>query len=344
MDSLSFPVLWIVLAGLAGTILVSATQLTKNADIIAFKTGLGRSFVGVVLLATATSLPELATGVSSVLSVGGSGGADLAAGDAFGSNLFNLLIIGVLDLMWRRGPILSSLGSAPALVGVLSVVLFALGGIGILIHGNLSLAESWPVSPVSLVLILVFLAALFAIFKEEQGTDSYEEQNIYASASLTRASLVYGTSALIVVIAAYFLAHTGDSLADKMGWEKSFMGTQFLALSTSLPELAASIAAIRIMAPELAISNLLGSNLFNMGFVLFLDDVAYTDGPLWSVVSPVHSVTAIIAILMTTAVLVPVISKAKVSIGRIVTLECVVLLALYVVSSILVFSIGSSAH
>ena len=81
-----------------------------------------------------------------------------------------------------------------------------------------------------------------------------------------------------------------------------------------------------------------------MGFVLFLDDVAYTDGPLWSVVSPVHSVTGIIAILMTTAVLVPVISKAKVSIGRIVTLECVVLLALYVVSSILVFSIGSSAH
>ena len=344
MDSLSLPVLWILLAGLAGIILVSATQLTKNADIIAFKTGLGRSFVGVVLLATATSLPELATGVSSVLSVGGSGGADLAAGDAFGSNLFNLLIIGLLDLMWRKGPILSSLGSAPALVGVLSVVLIALGGLGILIHDNLSLAESWPVSPVSVVLIVVFLGALFAIFKEEQGTDSYEEQNIYASASLTRASLVYGTSALIVVIAAYFLAHTGDSLADEMGWEKSFMGTQFLALSTSLPELAASIAAIRIMAPELAISNLLGSNLFNMGFVLFLDDVAYTEGPLWSVVSPVHSVTAIIAILMTTAVLVPVISKAKVSIGRIVTLECVVLLALYIVSSILVFSIGSSAH
>ena len=344
MESFSLPLLWGLLAALAGTILVSASQLTKNADIIAFKTGLGRSFVGVVLLATATSLPELATGVSSVLSIGGAGGADLAAGDAFGSNLFNLLIIGLLDLMWRKGPILSSLGSAPALVGVLSVVVIALGGMGIVIHQNMTLAETWPISPVSVVLIVVFLAALFAIFKEEQGADSYEEQNIYASASLTRASLVYGISALIVVVAAYFLAHTGDSLADKIGWEKSFMGTQFLALSTSLPELAASIAAIRIMAPELAITNLLGSNLFNMGFVLFLDDVAYTDGPLWSVASPVHSVTAIIAILMTTAVLVPVISKARVSFGRIVTLECVVLLALYVVSSILVFSIGSSSH
>ncbi len=136
MDSLSLPLLWVVLGSLAATILISATQLTKNADIIAFKTGLGRSFVGVVLLATATSLPELATGMSSVLSIGGSGGADLAAGDAFGSNMFNLLIIGLLDLMWRRGPILSSLGSTPALVGVLSIVAISLGGLGILIHGN----------------------------------------------------------------------------------------------------------------------------------------------------------------------------------------------------------------
>ena len=246
--------------------------------------------------------------------------------------------------MWRRGPLLSSLGSTPALVGVLSVVVISLGGIGILIHDNLRLAETWPISPISLVLIVVFVAALFAIFKEEQDSDSDEEQNIYSSARLTKATFVYATSALIVVVAAYFLAHTGDSLADKMGWEKSFMGTQFLALSTSLPELAASMAAIRIMAPELAITNLLGSNLFNMGFVLFLDDVAYTDGPLWSVVSPVHTVTAIIAILMTTAVLVPVISKARVSFGRIVTLECVVLLALYAASSLLVFSMGSSAN
>ena len=78
--------LWGQLAILAGVILVSATQLAKSADIIAFKTGLGRSFVGVVLLATATSLPELGTGISSVTVIGGPSGADLAAGDAFGSN------------------------------------------------------------------------------------------------------------------------------------------------------------------------------------------------------------------------------------------------------------------
>ena len=81
--------LWIQLATAALVILAFATQLAKSADIIAFKTGLGRSFIGVVLLATATSLPELGTGVSSIVLVGA---PDLALGDAFGSNIFNLLI------------------------------------------------------------------------------------------------------------------------------------------------------------------------------------------------------------------------------------------------------------
>ena len=77
------------------------------------------------------------------------------------------------------------------------------------------------------------------------------------------------------------------------------MGTQFLAAATSLPELATSYAAIRINAPELAISNLLGSNIFNMGFVLFLDDVAYTNGAFWAAISPIHVLTGVFAVLMT---------------------------------------------
>ncbi|MEC9321365.1 MAG: sodium:calcium antiporter, partial [Chloroflexota bacterium] len=154
MDLSSLPMLWGQLAILAGVILVSATQLAKSADIIAFKTGLGRSFVGVVLLATATSLPELGTGISSVTIIGGASGADLAAGDAFGSNLFNLLIIGILDLLWRRGSILATLGSSVALVGLLGAGVIVIAGGAILIHNNLSLGSGLPISPVSIVLAL----------------------------------------------------------------------------------------------------------------------------------------------------------------------------------------------
>ena len=340
MDFSSLPVLWTTLAVLAAVILVAATQLAKSADIIAFKTGLGRSFIGVVLLATATSLPELGTGVSSVTMIGGPEGANLAAGDAFGSNLFNLLIIGILDIIWRRGPILSSLGSGVPLVGVLGVAVVGVAAGGIIIHQSISLASGWFVSPVSIVLILVFAAALYAIYREEKYSDNKEEEHNYADSSLTRAFVAYGVSAVIVVCAAILLAGTGEGLSEAMGWDRSFVGTQFLAVSTSLPELAASIAALRIMAPELAITNVLGSNLFNMGFVLFLDDVSYTSGPIWDVVSPIHGLTAIIAVVMTMVVLVPSVSKVKLGFGRLVTFESVSLISLYIIASVLVYLAG----
>ncbi len=108
--------LWLQLAGVTIIILTASHFLAKSADIISFKTGLGQSLIGVGLLATATSLPELGTGVSSVTFVGA---PDLAAGDAFGSNLFNLLIIGLLDIFWRNGPILTAVSTTALLVGAL---------------------------------------------------------------------------------------------------------------------------------------------------------------------------------------------------------------------------------
>ncbi|SVD35200.1 uncharacterized protein METZ01_LOCUS388054, partial [marine metagenome] len=78
--------------------------------------------------------------------------------------------------------------------------------------------------------------------------------------------------------------------------------------------------------------------------VLFLDDAAYVDGPIWAAVSPIHALTAAIAVLMTMVVLIPVVSKAKTSIGRVVTLESSLLISLYVIASLLVFYSGRGGH
>ena len=117
------------------------------------------------------------------------------------------------------------------------------------------------------------------------------------------------------------------------------MGTQF-SPSTSLPELAASIAAIRIRAPELAVTNLLGSNLFNMGFVLFIDDLAYSSSPLWIQTSQVHVITALIALLMSSTVLISMRKTIPINLGRFISIESIILISLYIVSSVLVFQIG----
>ena len=331
--------LWLQLAGVTIMIVTASHFLAKSADIISFKTGLGQSLIGVGLLATVTSLPELGTGVSSVTFVDS---PDLAAGDAFGSNLFNLLIIGLLDIFWRRGPILTAVSSTAILVAALGIGVIAIAASALVIHSMTTATSTWPISPISIVLIIAFAGAMFMIYRFERSQDDVEiEANgKYAEASGTAATVMFLVSAGVILGSAVWLAQTGDSIAEEMGWEASFVGTQFLALSTSLPELATAVAAIRLNAPTLAISNLLGSNLFNMGFILFIDDAAFTQGVLWSNVSQIHTLTSIVALIMTAVVIIALINRSRTRPNRFWTFEALMLIGLYVVASIFVFQLA----
>ncbi|MCE2458874.1 MAG: hypothetical protein J4G14_13855 [Dehalococcoidia bacterium] len=338
-------ILWLQLLAAAAVILVTAHFMARSADIVAEKTGLGRSFVGVVMLATATSLPELGTGVSSIVLVDD---VNLAAGDAFGSNLFNLLIIGLMDIYWRKGPILAYVSPTSALVGVLGVAVISTAAIAAIFHHQTDAASTWYISPLSVLMFGIFLAAMYLVFKAERGEessgsdgdDTTEDLN-YGDESLTRAVVTYVITASIVVASAVWLAFTGDHIAEAMGWEASFVGTQFLAFSTSLPEIAASFAALRLGAPELAFTNVLGSNLFNMGFVLFLDDFAYTGGALWHAIDEIHILTAVIAVLMTAIVVGGIQNTTRrTDKGSIITVTGASMIVLYIAASVLVFTLA----
>ncbi|MDO8715674.1 MAG: hypothetical protein Q7J73_02535 [Dehalococcoidales bacterium] len=114
--------IWLQFAVCLAIIVVSGSKLAKYGDVIAEKTGLGRVWIGVVLLAAVTSLPELATGITSATVLAE---PDLTMGDLFGSNLINLVIIAILDLVHRRGPVLHYLGSGIVLSTILSLFLIA---------------------------------------------------------------------------------------------------------------------------------------------------------------------------------------------------------------------------
>lgn len=264
---MTLAILWVQLGVAAAVILGASLFLAKSADVIAIKTGLGRSFVGVVLLATATSLPELGTGISAVTVVGQ---PDLAVGGAFGSNLFNLLIIGLMDIFWWRKFLLNHVGMSSVVIGTLGIIVISLGGGAVLLHDMSSALGDWPISPLSIVLVVGFAIAMYFIYlfeKSDDATDKAPESDDsekYASERLPRHLVIYVVSALIVVGSAVWLSFVSDELAIKMGWDASFMGTQFLAAATSLPELATSFAALRIGAPELAITNLLGLSLIHI--------------------------------------------------------------------------------
>jgi len=326
--------LWMQLAVAAALILFAASYMARSADVIAERTGLGHTFVGVALLATATSLPELGTGISSISFVEQ---PDLAFGDAFGSSIFNLMIIGLLDLWWRNGPILNQVDKNTAILAKLGILIIAFSIVCLFVYQTFSIDNYIFVSPMSLVLLLLFFLSIYVVYKYDSG-ESEEGNTDAIKTSLSKAFLSYGISATVIVVAAVWLAFVGDDLATNLGWERSFVGTQFLAFSTSLPELAASFAALRINAPQLAISNLLGSNLFNMGFILFVDDLIYTDGSIWAVVESIHILTAILAIIMTCIVLIGITSRGRARPTKLLTIESALLLFMYIVTSVAIFN------
>jgi cation:H+ antiporter len=132
----------------------------------------------------------------------------------------------------------------------------------------------------------------------------------YADITLRRAMLLYAAAAAVLVVAAIFLPGAAEQLADLTGLGHSFVGSLFVAGSTSLPELVVSIAAARMGAIDMAAGNLFGSNLFNIA-VLGVDDVLYTKGSLLAAVSPAHLATLGAAITMTGIVIIGLTYRAK---------------------------------
>ena len=147
-------------------------------------------------------------------------------------------------------------------------------------------------------------------------------------------------AAIVVVAAGVWLPFVGADLANAMGWEKTFVGSLFVAGATSLPELVVTVAAVRIGALNMAIANLLGSNLFDM-LVLAIDDIFYTKGPILWAVSPAHAFSAGSAVVMTGLVIVSLLYRPGKRLFRVVGWTSLGLFVLYLFNTYVVYLHGS---
>ena len=305
---------WVKFAICLAIILVAGTKLSKYGVAIAEKTGLGRIWVGVVLLAVITSLPELATGISSVALVGK---PDLTLGDLFGSNLINLVIIAIIDVFYTRGQVLHYLGAGIVLAAILSTLLIAVAATSIYVAQNVaSVGIFGYIGLYSPILFCLYLLAQYMLirFRPAQQSQSPTESPVtavYDGISLNKVSAFFAIAALATIGAGTWLGFIGNELSEVTGLNTSFIGTLFLAICTSAPEIVVSITALRLGALDMAVGNVIGSNLFNMGVIIFVDDLFYTTGPILSYVSPDHIGTALFAILMSCVVIVGLIFRPR---------------------------------
>jgi cation:H+ antiporter len=288
--------IWIQFAAAAMVIIVAGVHLARYGDVLGEKTGLGRSWIGVVLLAATTSLPELFTGFGATALAPL---PDIALGDVLGSCMFNLLILSLMDAV-QPEPLSARAHQGHALSIGFGLLLIGIAGIGLVADRQIP-SVGW-VGLYSPLLIGLYFVAMRVIFAHERQRRLQEAREVaeelqYRETTLRTAVVRYSLAAAAAIAAALWLPRLGAELARQTGLGEAFVGSLFVAITTSLPEVVVSMAAVRIGALDLGIGNVLGSNLFNL-LILGLDDVFYRSGPLLADASATHTISVIAVVMM----------------------------------------------
>ena len=331
--------LWLQLLLCLAIIGYAGYYLSRYGDIIADKTGMSASWVGLLLLSTATSLPELVTGISAVTAAHT---PNIAVGDVLGSTVFNLAILVMLDALYRQETIYSRAAQGHILSAALGTLLIAFAGFSLLLDRAGMSPAIWHIGLYTPLILLVYLVAMRAVYSYERQTlSTYAEQasERYPDVSLRSAVKGYAQSALAVVIAGSWLPFLARDISELMGWGQSFVGTLLVAAVTSAPEAVVTVSALRLGALDMAIANLLGSNLFDIA-ILAVDDMCYRAGPLLAHVDASHALTAFTAVMMSSLVIVGLVFRPRSRAALGLTWISLGLFLLYILNSWLLFQHG----
>jgi cation:H+ antiporter len=280
----------------------AGSRLAHVVDAIAEKTGIGRVFAGFLLLGGVTSLPELAT----VITAAHNGHAHLALSSILGSVSTNVLLLALADAVLGRDA-LTSVVAHPAtlLQGALGILLLAVVAVAITV-GEVSLfgLGAWSAALVPLFALAVWITSLYEnrptwVVAEGMPIPGLAPAEAAEIALPLRGLMMRATAAgLVILIAGYLLAETGDAVAVQTGIGESMVGFVLIGLATSLPEISSMVAAVRIHRYELAIGDIFGTNLFDL-LLIPIADLAYGPSPILGSAGRFETVAVLLGIVLT---------------------------------------------
>ncbi len=278
VGSLSTPLEVLVFAAGAVATWVAGTALSKTTDALDARLGLGEELGGLILLAIAGSLPELAITISAAAA----GNLGLAAGNLIGGIAIQTMVLVLCDIAVGRQPPLTFLVGAltPVLEGLL--VMIVVGGVlmGALLEPKIAIGG------------VVWLVGLYVIDRARKSPrwqvempgarpgrrhrrQAHPEQpHPFAGASTARVATIFGAACAVTLIAGVALEESGNEIASRMGINGVIFGATVLAAASALPEISSGIAAVRLGDHALAIGDIFGGNAFQVCLFLVADIVA----------------------------------------------------------------------
>lgn len=338
-------VIELIVTGVVVTI--AGNRLSVYGDVLGEKTGLGGAWVGLMLLAAVTSLPELVTCTGTAIWLEA---PDLAFGNIFGSNCFNLFIIGILDLIYRRQNLFLTLQQRHVFSASLGLLMMSVAILPLLLQtgpvAQAPLAVAYLDAGFSVVLFLLYALSVRAIFHYEKSAMAQEAPTAPRYEGLTLRGTVFRfcVAAACIVISGLYVSKLAELMATTpiagLMLGRTFMGSLVLAFITSLPELTVTIGAFRIGARNMALGNLLGSNIFNVAIIPLLH--LLFAGDVFAHVQPIQSFMGMVAIFMTAVVIAGLMFRPKrliVGLG----VQSVTLLVTYVAALAILYKVTVKA-
>jgi cation:H+ antiporter len=228
-------IIWLSLLACLAVIGFVGFRLSRYGDIIAEKSGLSRGWVALILLVTVTSLPELVTGLSAVTVARV---PDIAVGDMMGSCMFNLLIIVLLDFLYRKKSVYTRARQGKVLSAGYGIALIGFAGFNLLLCRAGAMPSLGHVGLYTHVILLLYLLAMRSLYRYEkvQVIEYVEDRvELHPDMSLKQAVQGYALAAVAVMAVGIWLPFIARDLATVSAWEQSFVGTLFVAAVTSAP-------------------------------------------------------------------------------------------------------------
>lgn len=290
----------------AVSVWLAGSALARYADIIADRRNLGKALMGLVFLATATELPEIATTFTAAIK----NNASLVLGNMFGGVTMQTAILAVIDLFVVRG-VLTQYPRKPthALEAALLIILLSVL-LGFCISGDVAIGFNIGLGTSILAIAYMLCIKLLRSYDEKGDWVSVDlpgetepAKQLFADCSIAVLStnvliLRSAVAAIVILICGVLLVHSAEAIAVQTGLGSSFIGATILAASTSLPELSTTVAAARLGAYTMAISNIFGSNLIVL-ILLFPADILYRGGPILAAADQTEILNIIFGILVT---------------------------------------------
>ncbi|WP_319370207.1 hypothetical protein [uncultured Ilyobacter sp.] len=295
---------------LAYIIIIAGKKLSICGDKIGEEMGLEKSWVGLIMLASITSLPELITSTSSTLI----GNPDMAISNIFGSNLFNIFIIFILDVFFIKNSFSSSVSMKNYLSGFFSILLTIIFLLGF-VFGKVAI---FKISLISIILFLLYFVAIKLIYEFEHNYDFNDPEEVnpedYIFMSIVQAKKGFIVSGITVIITGIALSYVADRIANTpifgINLGESFVGVILLALATSLPELTVSVQAIKMGSFNMAAGNILGSNIFNITIV-FVADLFYREGTIFESLTEFHIISSVLSLVVLLVFMIGILFRKK---------------------------------